>query len=201
MRRGRGAFGWCHLLVLCRRVKSLAAERSRAASQTQLDLPPDAVVLIAVLCPAGSTRTAAPQPQAVLQSGLGSSAPASEQNGAGPATPATPHPADSAALDPTSAREPDTSTADGAAEAAAASGVFYPSPAPEDADDGSAERLRPAAGGDLLVGTFEVAFTERARTKELTLNPPSVRIGEACKCIGGRATAFALARVPSNTSG
>ena len=69
--------------------------------------------------------------------------------------------------------------ADDADVAAAANGVYYPSPVPEEDQDDQeptqGQRREAADGDDLLVGTFEVAFTEAARTKELTLNPPSVR--------------------------
>ncbi len=146
--------------------------------QTQLELPPDAVVLIAVLHPAGETGSLVPQPQAALPSWSATSASASEENGAaaGGDRAATSQPGSSADSSP--APDP-ASGGDRAedAEVAAANGVYYPSPVPEeDQDDEPAQGRREAAyGDDLLVGTFEVAFTEAARTKELTLNPPSVR--------------------------
>ena len=146
--------------------------------QTQLELPPDAVVLIAVLRPGGDGAQAVSQPEPA-QSWSASGATASEQNGAGQVTAgfepsSAPQPGNGAASDLGSGQEAVGGFTDDA-EVAAANGVFYPSPIPEDADGDPAEGPRDAATGDLLVGTFEVAFTEAVRTKELTLNPPGVR--------------------------
>ena len=144
--------------------------------QTQLELPPDAVVLIAVLHPAGDTGGPVSQPRVDLPSRPATSASASEQNGAaGNAEHAlAAQPAGSADCDPARSPAAGGSPADDA-EVAAANGVYYPSPVPQDEDGEAAQGQPEAADSDLLVGTFEVAFTEAARTKELTLNPPTVR--------------------------
>ena len=147
--------------------------------QTQLELPPDAVVLIAVLHPADDMGTSASRPQAELPSWQAASASsASGQNGASAAGGERAPASQPASISKPGLAVSPASDGSGAADAevAAANGVYYPSPVPQDKDDEPGQVQREAAtDDDLLVGTFEVAFTEAARTKELTLNPPSVR--------------------------
>ena len=152
--------------------------------QTQLELPPDAVVLIALLHPHDGDGAAPAESASQLDvSSAAAFSPDDPQQGTlGQA--AAPHQSPEPSVAGSSSAvgampdstASDMSSADSAADAAA-NGIAAPSSVAEGSHEEREEQAgeAPKDGEPVLVGTFELAFTEAARTKELTLNPPNVR--------------------------
>ncbi len=148
-------------------------------AQTQLDLPPDAIVLIALLHPQDGALTE-PASLSELRPSTASSRGGCQQGAIAQAAASEQSPLPAAA-DASSAvgfapapTALDLGSSDRAADAAA-NGLA--SSDDKSSSDGHEEQSGPASTDEpVLVGTFELMFTEAARTKELTLNPPNVRL-------------------------